>query len=190
MISEGLKKVIFKKLYKDLGKAEIINYNGNIWFIDRGKKYWYFELTKDGILWWRYSFFESFFALFSFDSPRFEPIIKDWVEEVLNYKVNTTSFYSNPSDFLVEEVLNHKVTTLRRGIKFNVEEVLNHKVDKTASSLDKWVKEILKCAPGTAIDHFHAFNSEVEEVLNHSVKEDKNTHCHYSDLPSPSAYEE
>jgi len=171
MISERLKKIIFDKLYKDLGKAEIINYNGNIWFIDRERKYWYFELTKDGILWWRYSFFESFFALFSFDSPRFEPIIKDWVEEVLNYKVNTTSFYSNPSDFLVEKVLNHKV-------------------DKTASSLDKWVKEILKCAPGTAIDHFHAFNSEVEEVLNHSVKEDKNTHCHYSDLPSPSAYEE
>ena len=131
MISERLKKFIFDRLYKDLGKAEIINYNGNIWFIDRGKKYWYFELEKGGTLWWRYSFFDSFFKLFCFDTTKFEPIIKDWVEEVLNYKVNTTSFYSNPSDFLVEEVLNYKVnkTSLDYdGVLSRVEEVLNHSV--------------------------------------------------------------
>ena len=53
-------------------------------------------------------------------------------------------------------------------INGGVGEALNHKV----TTLRRGIK----------------FN--VEEVLNHSVKEDKNTHCHYSDLPSPSAYEE
>jgi len=56
MISDKLKKIIFDKLYKDLFKVEIIPYNDNLWFIDREYKYWYFELKKDGTLWWKYDF--------------------------------------------------------------------------------------------------------------------------------------
>ncbi len=172
MISDKLKKIVFDELYRELGKTEIINYNGNIWFIDRQKKYWYFELQKDGRLWWRYSFFNDFFLLFSLDSARFEPILKDWVEEVLNCKVNTTVrvvFFMNEE---VEEVLNCKVNATDGGVYYApelVEEVLNCKVDKTASSLDKWMGEILKCTPGTANDHLHQFKSEVEDILNHTV---------------------
>ena len=131
MISDKVKNIIFKFLSDELKNSEIINYNGNIWFIDREKKYWYFELQKDGRLWWRYSFFNDFFLLFSLDSARFEPILKDWVEEVLNCKVNTTVrvvFFMNEE---VEEVLNCKVNTTQKGL-FNfttsVEEVLNHTV--------------------------------------------------------------
>ena len=109
MISDKLKKIVFDELYRELGKAEIINYNGNIWFIDRQKKYWYFELQKDGRLWWRYSFFNDFFTFFSFDSTQFEPILKDWVEEVLNCKVNTTDGGVYYAPELVEEVLNHTI---------------------------------------------------------------------------------
>ena len=194
MISDKLKKIVFDELYRELGKAEIINYNGNVWFIDRQKKYWYFELQKDGRLWWRYSFFNDFFLLFSLDSARFEPILKDWVEEVLNCKVNTTAvgaitIYNRVEEVLnckvnttvrvvffmneeVEEVLNCKVNTTDGGVYYApelVEEVLNCKVDKTASSLDKWMGEILKCTPGTANDHLHQFKSEVEDILNHTV---------------------
>lgn len=172
MISDKLKKIVFDELYRELGKTEIINYNGNIWFIDRQKKYWYFELQKDGRLWWRYSFFNDFFLLFSLSSFQFEPILKDWVEEVLNCKVNTTVrvvFFMNEE---VEKVLNCKVNTTDGGVYYApelVEEVLNCKVDKTASSLDKWMGEILKCTPGTANDHLHQFKSEVEDILNHTV---------------------
>ncbi len=172
MISDKVKNIIFKFLSDELKNSEIINYNGNIWFIDREKKYWYFELQKDGRLWWRYSFFNDFFFLFSLDSARFEPILKDWVEEVLNCKVNTTVrvvFFMNEE---VEEVLNCKVNATDGGVYYApelVEEVLNCKVDKTASSLDKWMGEILKCTPGTANDHLHQFKSEVEDVLNHTV---------------------
>ena len=131
MISDKVKNIIIKFLSDEMKKVEIINYNGDIWFIDREKKYWYFELQKDGRLWWRYSFFNDFFLLFSLDSARFEPILKDWVEEVLNCKVNTTVrvvFFMNEE---VEEVLNCKVNTTQKGL-FNfttsVEEVLNHTV--------------------------------------------------------------
>ena len=108
-MSDKLKKIVFDELYRELGKAEIINYNGNVWFIDREKKYWYFELQKDGILWWRYGFFNNFFLLFSLNSARFEPILKDWVEEVLNCKVNATRPMQQLHILEVEEVLNHTI---------------------------------------------------------------------------------
>ena len=65
MVSDRLKQVIFKKLYMDLKGVEIIPYNNSIYFIDREKKYWYFEYEKNGELWWRYDFFSNFFRLFS-----------------------------------------------------------------------------------------------------------------------------
>ncbi len=90
MVSDRLKQVIFKRLYKELGNAEIIPYNNSIWFIDRNERYWYFELENNGNLYWRYNYFTNFFSWFSLEPNQFEPIISEWVEEVLNHKVSTT----------------------------------------------------------------------------------------------------
>jgi len=80
-----LKKIIFKKLNKDLSKVEIIlAENQSIWFIDRANKYWYFELEKSGKLWWRYEFFTDFFILFCLEVNEFQPILSEWVEGILN----------------------------------------------------------------------------------------------------------
>jgi hypothetical protein len=90
-MNERLKRIIFKKLDQDLGHAEIIvDDDKSIWFIDRTNKYWYLELKKTGHLWWRYQFFEDFFPLFGMEREEYEPVIAEWVEEVLNRKVVST----------------------------------------------------------------------------------------------------
>jgi hypothetical protein len=90
-MNERLKRIIFKKLDQDLGQAEIIvDDDKSIWFIDRTNKYWYLELKKTGHLWWRYQFFEDFFPLFGMEREEYEPVIAEWVEEVLNRKVVST----------------------------------------------------------------------------------------------------
>ena len=101
-----LKKIIFDKLYEDLKNAEIIHFQNSIWFIDREKKYWYLEYKKSGHLWWRYDFFTNFFRLFSLEQSEFERVIAEWVEEVLNSRVNTTNLEKFIFMELVEEVLN------------------------------------------------------------------------------------
>jgi len=155
MVTDKLKQLIFKHLYKELGNVEIIPYKDSVWFIDRENCYWYFQLSKDGCLFWRYSFFPSFFSIFSLEQSEFEPIISSWVEEVLNHKVSTTVFVPFADTRMVEEVLNHKVPTTI-GFDYSteslMEEVLNHKVSTTI--------------PGTT-----QFVSMVEEVLNHKVSE-------------------
>jgi hypothetical protein len=142
---------MFKKLNKDLSHVEIIPYeDGSIWFIDRNDKYWYLEFKKTGFLWWRYDFFERFFSAFSLDRINYEPLIAEWVEDVLNHKVNTTVSGPSMDHQMVVEVLNHKVnTTCRRPDLSNqlVEQVLNHKVITTY-----WVR--------------YNNDSKVEQVLN------------------------
>ena len=84
-----LKELIFKKLYQDLSNAEIIEYKDSIWLINKKKKYWYFQYNKSGILNWRYDFFKNFFNMFSLEKNEYEPILAEWVEEILNCKVNS-----------------------------------------------------------------------------------------------------
>ena len=107
-IDDRLKRIIFKKLAKDLSHVEVIPYKGSIWFVDRDKKYWYLQLEKDGHLWWRWDFFEQFFQAFSLERVDYEPLIKEWVEQVLKRKVTTSTFNGYHRSDVVEQVLNSK----------------------------------------------------------------------------------
>jgi len=176
MVSDRLKDFIFKKLYKDLSHVEIIEYKGEIWFIDRKEKFWYFIYTKyDGEMWWRYSFFSPFFLLFSLPSNEFTHILSSWVEEVLNCKVTTTFKAANISLVTVEEVLNCKVTTTAgywHPQYLQVEEVLNCKVTATQTSIigEKfWVEDVLNYKVNETNPTKFNFQYEVEEVLNKNI---------------------
>ena len=150
MVSSRLKDIIFKKLYSDLSRVEIIHYKTFIWFIDREDKCWFFRYDKsNGELLWKYGFFSNFFTIFTMDSEEFTPVISSWVEEVLNCKVNTTYSKSLIMGLVVEELLNCKVNTTT-GINGRhsivVEEVLNCKVNTTSSGDGVpliWVEEVL-----------------------------------------------
>jgi hypothetical protein len=132
---ERLKKIIFKKLDQDLGQAEIIvDDNNSIWFIDRGNKYWYLELKSAGVLWWRYSFFNDFFPLFGMERKEYEPVIAEWVEEVLKRGVSSTDGSSRRKGGGVEEVLKRGVSSTLTNILMElrtVEEVLESKAPPT-----------------------------------------------------------
>ena len=172
MVSDRLKQVIFKKLYMDLKGVEIIPYNNSIYFIDREKKYWYFEYEKNGELWWRYGFFSNFFRLFSLESNDYSMIMGEWVEEVLNCKVSSTIDALLPEVSVVEEVLNCRVSStlsLLEEKTLEVEEVLNCRVSSTQAappSRAKLVEEVLNCRVSLKNGLGTDGKEIVEEVLN------------------------
>ena len=178
MVSSRLKDIIFKKLYSDLSRVEIIHYQTYIWFIDREDKCWYFRYDKsDGTLLWKYSFFSNFFALFTMCDSEFTPILSSWVEEVLNCKVNTTALVFHIQTQAVEEVLNCKVnTTVSADVSVItlMEDVLNYRVNTTTIKYGRFpisVKEVLNCKVTTTINKPPIEVCVVEEVvgLNHNV---------------------
>lgn len=97
-MNRKLKNIIFDKLYEDLSNLEIIPYKNSFVFINRDQKYWYLEYQKSGDLYFKHQFFVNFFSLFSIEYLDFQPIISEWVEEVLNCKVmRTISAGTSPS---------------------------------------------------------------------------------------------
>ena len=182
MVGEKLKNIIYKQLNKDLGHVEIIPFNESIFFIDRENKYWYFELTKTGLLWWRYEYFTSFFSIFSLEKEEFEKILACWVEEIMNCMVNLVLHKSwNPVD-TVEEVLNCKVSTTFPSMTdylHYVEEVLNCKVSTTRGRIVQqlmYVEEVLNCKVSTTYRGSIEHRRCVEEVLNCKVSTTTQSH--------------
>ena len=176
MASDKIKNIIFQQLYKELLKVEIISYKDSIYFINRENKYWYFEYEKPGKLWWRYDFFTNFFLFFSLESNDYEKIMGEWVEEVLNCKVNTTVTLHYIRLNQVEDILNYKVTSTNFAgelIYPLVGEVLNCKVTSTIGNAAKvfpTVDQVLNYKVNTIIATDGVFCMDVDEVLNYKVK--------------------
>ena len=176
-MNERLKRIIFKKLDQDLGQAEIIvDDNKSIWFIDRANKFWYLELRSSGTLWWRYSFFRDFFPLFGMERIEYEPVIAEWVEEVLKRGVSLTRTNHVQPDSRVEEVLKRGVfSTLQSKIDYQnqVEDVLKREVSSTLHRefplMDGGVEEALKRrVSSTQRNHMNDCD-EMEEALKRGV---------------------
>jgi hypothetical protein len=201
MIHDKLKKIIFNKLYKDLSKAEIIDFNDSIWFIDRDNKYWYFEYEKVGRLYWRYDFFPNFFSVFSLERNEFEPIMSEWIEEVLNCKVKGKSSGLLSNNSWVEDALNYEVnkTTpnhcistewVEKMLDCKVDTIQPHKLNRERTVEDtlnitlirgqnlRNVDEVLDCKVDIIKMNEWNEQSRVEDVLNYSVSKTASTEGH------------
>jgi hypothetical protein len=172
-MNERLKRIIFKKLDQDLGQAEIIvDDNKSIWFIDRANKFWYLELRSSGTLWWRYTFFNDFFPLFGMVREEYEPVIAEWVEEVLKRGVSSTLTDILMELRTMEEVFNREVSsTLQSKIAYQnqVGEVLKRGVYSTQCNVglqgSRPVEEVLESkASPTTVDNLSAVVT-MEKVL-------------------------
>ena len=164
-MNERLKRIIFKKLDQDLGQAEIIvDDNKSIWFIDRANKFWYLELRSSGTLWWRYSFFRDFFPLFDLERIEYEPVIAEWVEDVLKRGVSSTNPNAYLNNLPVEEVLKRGVSSTQRNHMNDcdeMEEALKRGVYSTQCNVglqgSRPVEEVLKPkASPTTVDNLSA----------------------------------
>jgi hypothetical protein len=175
-MNERLKRIIFKKLDQDLGHTEIIvDDSKSIWFIDRANKFWYLELRSSGTLWWRYSFFRDFFPLFGLERLEYEPVIAEWVEEVLKRGVSSTLTDILMELRTMEEVFNREVSsTLQSKIAYQnqVGEVLNSRVDTTLAmnfAFPPGVEEALKRGVSSTQRNHMNDCDEMEEALKREV---------------------
>lgn len=180
-LSSKLKSFIFDELYKELSHAEIIPHKGSIWFINREKQFWYFEFQNDGLLWWRFSYFSSFFSFFSLEPIEYRKIMTEWVEEVLNRKINSTRETNFSNSGGVEEILSGDVNKDKcRITNWNKEtrEILEYKVSHINPPLPTHnlkVNDVLKYSVETSMSKINDClnNGIIDEVLNHSVTEER-----------------
>lgn len=176
MISDRTKQFIFNNLIKDLSNVEIIRHDDSLWFIDREKRYWYLELVKTGKLYWRYQFFTEFFNMYSIERNVYEPIIKEFVESVLNCVVSSTKTYSDGFNPKVNSILNSgKPPRLIAGSIPNtsMDVVLDNGITSTHEIVglsNDIVDSVLNNGITSTEVEFGVFRNEiVEDVLNNGV---------------------
>jgi len=176
MISDRTKQFIFNNLIKDLSNVEIIRHDNSLWFIDREKKYWYLELVMTGKLYWRYQFFTEFFVMYSIERNIYEPIIKEFVESVLNCAVSSTKTYSDGFNPKVNSILNSsKPPRLIAGSIPNTSTdlVLDNGITSTHEIVglsNDIVDSVLNNGITSTEVEFGVFRNEiVEDVLNNGV---------------------
>jgi len=158
-MNERLKKIVFRKLYEDLSHVEIIQYGNSIWFIDRQKKYWYFEYSRIGLLWWRFEFFNTFFDIFGIERKEYELIMSEWMEEVLNKGVSETE----PQRY---HLLSHIETVLDNASRAEPNLIIKPKIWFENQTR---MEDLLKHKIGLTMEYGNANEDKVERVLNHKV---------------------
>jgi hypothetical protein len=100
--NKKLRKFIFDRLFEELSGKIYYPYGRELWIIDFEGRDWYFQYNSDGTLYYNYTFFESFFRVFSFSHSQYQKILKEWFENSLNHQINQISRRKITIDYYID----------------------------------------------------------------------------------------
>ena len=180
-----------------LKDADTYYNHGSTWIILTDKKQWVIELTKEGVLWYNYYFFQSIFTgLMGFeDTAKNQDYITKWVENFIQNGVKETKPEYLEGDLAMEEVIQNGVKHTEPGgylgsiemkgkivhqlesPKQNeeVEDVIENGVKLTNSSLQIdgscVVEDVIQNGIKETWGYSRQPQQRVNEIINGSIKE-------------------
>ena len=159
--------------------ADVYVNNGSLWLIFTEEKKWVIELTKDGILWYNYSFFSKIFRLISMNVVDNQHYITRWVEDALQNGANNTLIDAMAPSFFVEDALQNGANNtymLDHMRDSSVEDALQNGVKdtlpKNVTSAD-YVEDALQNGVKETLSNFISSDVCVEDIIQNGVKEVK-----------------
>jgi hypothetical protein len=113
----GYKKMFHKIMEFKLKDSDTYYNHGSTWIILTDKKQWVIELTKEGVLWYNYHFFQSIFTgLMGFeDTAKNQDYITKWVENFIQNGVKETKPEYLEGDLAMKEVIQNGVKHTEPG---------------------------------------------------------------------------
>jgi hypothetical protein len=113
----GYKKMFHKIMEFKLKDSDTYYNHGSTWIILTDKKQWVIELTKEGVLWYNYYFFQSIFTgLMGFeDTAKNQDYITKWVENFIQNGVKETKPEYLEGDLAMKEVIQNGVKHTEPG---------------------------------------------------------------------------
>ncbi len=100
--NKKIKKFVFDRLFEELSGKVYYPYGRGLWIIDFENRDWYFQYNSDGTLYYNYTFFESFFRIFSFSHSEYQKLLKEWFETSLNHQINQISRRKITIDYYID----------------------------------------------------------------------------------------
>jgi hypothetical protein len=193
----GYKKMFHKIMEFKLKDSDTYYNHGSTWIILTDKKQWVIELTKEGVLWYNYHFFQSIFTgLMGFeDTAKNQDYITKWVENFIQNGVKETKPEYLEGDLAMKEVIQNGVKHTEPGgylgsiemkgkivhqlesPKQNeeVEDVIEKGVELTNSSLQIdgscVVEDVIQNGIKETWGYSRQPQQRVNEIINGSIKE-------------------
>lgn len=95
ILSENIKKILFKKLEYYLSDCRlIVSKSGDIWFLNDKTNQWYLQFSKGGTLYYYIDFFSSILPIFSIDEKDYNLILREFAYHIFESH-NTTKKWKN-----------------------------------------------------------------------------------------------
>lgn len=102
--NKKIKKFIFRRLFEELSNKSYYPYGRELWIVDFDNKEWYFHYTSDGNLYYNYTYFNSFFTIFSLQYSEYQKILKIWFENMSSNSVNRISRRKLNAEYYIDGI--------------------------------------------------------------------------------------
>ena len=153
---DELKQIFFTIFNTQVEDADFYKHNDSTWLIFTNKKKWVFELTKEGILWYNYYFFNNFFELLSLNMRENQNYITQWVEDTIQNGVKETFLVEGTRIGIVEN-------TIQSGVKETKMEE-HHRLREVVQTVKNGIKETKYCELHSAMSAEHIIRDGVKET--------------------------
>jgi hypothetical protein len=170
-MNNKLKKIIFDLIDSKTKGVDTYNHNGSMWLIFTDQMKWVIEFTKQGTLWYNFSFFQQFFRYLSLDVIENQHYITEWVESILQNGVGYTSPTGELEPVRVEDTIQNGVRNTDWSclpMKSSVEDTIQNGVKETTPSGYLGSIEM----KGKIVHQLESpkQNEEVEDVIENGVR--------------------
>ena len=105
-----MEKIVNRLINDAVKGVDTYKNSGSTWLIFTENKQWVIELTKEGVLWYNYNFFNNLFKYVSMEVTDNQHYITNWVENNVVKKVKRTRDANNFAMRVIEE-------TIQNGVK-------------------------------------------------------------------------
>jgi hypothetical protein len=104
-----MEKIINRLINDAVKGVDTYKNSGSTWLIFTENKQWVIELTKEGVLWYNYNFFNNLFKYVSMDVVDGQHYITKWVENNVVRKVKRTRDANNFAMSVIEDTIENGV---------------------------------------------------------------------------------
>ena len=104
-----MEKIINRLINDAVKGVDTYKNSGSTWLIFTENKQWVIELTKEGVLWYNYNFFNNLFKYVSMDVVDGQHYITKWVENNVIKKVKRTRDANNFAMSVIEDTIENGV---------------------------------------------------------------------------------
>ena len=111
-----MEKIVNRLINDAVKGVDTYKNSGSTWLIFTENKQWVIELTKEGVLWYNYNFFNNLFKYVSMEVTDNQHYITNWVENNVVKKVKRTRDANNFAMSVIEETIQNGVKHTRGSV--------------------------------------------------------------------------